>query len=158
MSFLIRDRGNLIDMAYGGKFNIIVHGCNCFNTMGSGIALEVRNRIPAAWEADQKTVRGDYHKLGNYTWSLGKGFNTINAYTQYDFNRSGEKKDHFEYTSFEMILQKLAHVYPTCNFGFPYIGMGRAGGNEERIMSLLESFADRVAASFGTVTLVEYGQ
>jgi len=26
--------GNLIDMAEQGQFDVIVHGCNCLNTMG----------------------------------------------------------------------------------------------------------------------------
>jgi O-acetyl-ADP-ribose deacetylase (regulator of RNase III) len=35
-------KGNLIDMAEAGLFDFIVQGCNCHNTMGSGIAKEIR--------------------------------------------------------------------------------------------------------------------
>ena len=53
---LLHAKGNLIDMAEAGKFHIIVHGCNCFNTMGSGIAKEIRNRYPRAYESTKSVV------------------------------------------------------------------------------------------------------
>ncbi len=149
--------GNLIDLAEQGEFNIIVQGCNCFETMGSGIAREIKARYPDAYLADVKySHAGDYDKLGCYSTMLGKQFNIINAYTQYGFNSGGENGDVFEYTSFTMILQKLANQYPGCKFGFPMIGMGLAGGNPQTILSLLEWFDDLVTAKNGTVTLVEF--
>lgn len=150
-------KGNLLDLAEQGNFHIIVQGCNCFKTMGSGIAKEIRERYPEAYEADiQYGVSGDYDKLGNYSVMLGKQFNIVNAYTQYDFNRKYEVTDLFEYTSFEMILQKLVHRYPRCNFGFPYIGMGLAGGNKDRIIAMLEKFAEQIEKTGGSATLVEF--
>ena len=32
-------KGDLIKLAQKGKFDIIAHGCNCFCTMGAGIAI-----------------------------------------------------------------------------------------------------------------------
>lgn len=149
--------GNLIDLAEAGNFNIIVHGANCWNTMGSGIAREIRERYPAAYDVDCATVAGDYNKLGNYTVMLGKQFNIVNAYTQYGFNRGGSTDDVFEYASFALILQKLAHFYPTCNFGFPRIGCGLAGGDESVIVQMLEEFSKQIESTGGTVTLVKFG-
>ena len=40
-------KGDLIDLAIEGKFDLIVHGCNCFNTMGKGIAKSIRQNFPA---------------------------------------------------------------------------------------------------------------
>jgi O-acetyl-ADP-ribose deacetylase (regulator of RNase III) len=156
MTFLKHTSGNLLDLAEQGNFNVIVHGANCFNTMGSGIAKEIRERYPRAYEVDCTTTAGDYNKLGNYTVMLGKQFNIVNAYTQYDFNRRGESEDVFEYVSFAMILQKLAKKYPTCKFGFPYIGSGLAGGNKEIITSLLEDFALKLSETGGEATLVAF--
>lgn len=147
-------RGNLITLAQQGHFNIIVQGCNCFNTMGSGIAREIREKYPEAYEADCMTERGDYNKLGNYTVMLGKQFNIINAYTQYDFSRGS---DVFEYAAFELILKKLAYQYKGCNFGLPKIGCGLAGGDEARIMKLIQDFSIHVSDEhYGTVTVVEF--
>lgn len=154
--------GNLLDMAEAGDFDIIVQGCNCWCTMGSGIAKQIRERYPSAYNADcANTVPGDYKKLGNYTQASavrkdGTAFLIVNAYTQYDFNRAGENADVFEYISFKLILQKLAHAYPGLRFGFPMIGMGLAGGNKARIMTMLAEFADELRKTGGTATVVEF--
>jgi O-acetyl-ADP-ribose deacetylase (regulator of RNase III) len=151
--------GNLIDMAEAGDFNVIVQGCNCFNTMGGGIAREIAERYPHVAAVDGKTIRGDYKKLGNWTSEnviLKNGtitFDIINAYTQYNMSRGN---DVFEYNAFELILQKLAHQYPTSDFGFPYIGMGLAGGNPDWIIPMLEAFAEQIEQTGGSVTLVEF--
>ena len=121
---LIHKVGNLLDLAEAGEFDIVVQGCNCFNTMGGGIAREIRERYPSAAAIDASTTRGDYNKLGNWTVGLNdltdRKFIIINAYTQYNMS-TGE--DVFEYTAFQLILEKLEFAYPTSRIGFPYIGM-----------------------------------
>lgn len=163
-------KGNLIDMAEAGEFDIIVQGCNCHCTMGSGIAREIRERYPQTYMADLSTKQGDYNKLGNYTMASSStkppsSFNSdestfviINAYTQYNFNKNWETKDVFEYDSFKLILQKLAHEYPISRFGFPMIGMGLAGGNKVKIMAMLAEFSLKIAETGGSFTLVEFEQ
>jgi O-acetyl-ADP-ribose deacetylase (regulator of RNase III) len=152
-------KGNLLDLAEAGEFDVVVQGCNCFNTMGGGIAREIRERYPYVAEVDAKTVRGDYKKLGNWTdeYVIVKNglveFKIINAYTQYNMS-TGE--DVFEYTAFQLILEKLTFVYPGKRIGLPYIGMGLAGGNKDVIIPMIEWFADRISAEGGSVTLVEF--
>lgn len=157
---LKRVKGNLLDLAEQGLFDIVVQGCNCFNTMGGGIAREIRERYPHVARVDMLTKKGDFNKLGNWTFEnvITKNgtvsFDIINAYTQ--FNTSmGE--DVFEYTAFELILQKLVFAYGTERIGLPYIGMGLAGGDKYRIMTLIEAFAQDVHSLGGSVTLVEFG-
>ncbi len=147
-------KGNLIDLAEAGKFDIIVQGCNCFNTMGGGIAREIRERYPMCAEIDRLTERGDYMKLGNWTEFDQGTFIIINAYTQYNMS-TGE--DVFEYTAFELILQKLCHAYGDKRIGLPYIGMGLAGGDKDTILEQINYFAQKVSAKGGSVTLVEFG-
>ncbi len=156
---LIHAKGNLLDLAEQGQFDIVVQGCNCFNTMGGGIAREIRERYPEVADIDNKTIRGDYNKLGNYTKEEvirkngSVNFTVLNCYTQYSVSRGF---DVFEYTAFQLILQKIEQQYGDQRIGLPYIGMGLAKGNKERIMAMLENFAERVSAQGGTVTLVEY--
>jgi O-acetyl-ADP-ribose deacetylase (regulator of RNase III) len=152
-------KGNLLDLAEAGEFDVVVQGCNCFNTMGGGIAREIRERYPYVAEVDAKTQRGDYNKLGNYTKDVvdGRGdhkFIVINAYTQFDMS-TGE--DVFEYTAFQLILQKMIRLYGNYSIGLPYIGMGLAGGDRDIIIPMIEWFADEVRAQGGSVTLVEFG-
>ena len=154
---LIHKKGNLLDLAEAGQFDIVVQGCNCFNTMGGGIAREIRERYSEAAIADDRTEKGDYTKLGNWTeCEVGDDnqFTIINAYTQYNMSRG---EDVFEYTAFELILQKLCHVYGDKRIGLPYIGMGLAGGDRNVIMEQIEYFAQKVSAKGGSVTLVEFG-
>lgn len=150
-------KGNLLDLAEAGEFDIVVQGCNCFNTMGGGIAREIRERYPVVASVDMETVKGDYNKLGNWT-ECDAGdknrFTVINAYTQYNMSQG---TDVFEYVAFELILQKLIHFCGTKRIGFPYIGMGLAGGDKDIIMAMLENFAKEISAKGGTVTLVEFG-
>ena len=35
-------KGDLIELAKQGKFDVIAHGCNCFCTMGAGIAVPMK--------------------------------------------------------------------------------------------------------------------
>lgn len=159
---IIKKKGDLLALAKQGEFDVIVHGCNCQNAMGSGIARSIREQFPDAWDADQRTVRGDYNKLGNYSEAdvvIDGGYiQVINAYTQFGFNSGGMKSDVFEYVSFAMILKKLEHFHGGSRFGFPMIGMGLAGGNVEIITDMLVRFAKRVYMGGGSVTLVEFSR
>lgn len=173
MTNLIHKKGNLLDLAEAGEFDIVVQGCNCFNTMGGGIAREIRERYPIVASVDMETRRGDYQKLGTWTecdagdffdkntYSVNnkldrndpKRFTIINAYTQYNMS-TGE--DVFEYIAFALILQKLHFAFPGKRIGFPYIGMGLAGGDKTRILRMLEDFANQFSKTSGSVTLVEF--
>ena len=157
-------KGNLIDLAEQGLFDVIVHGCNCQNTMGSGIAKEIRERCPQVYDVDNTYHRAiciDFdgqviQKLGNYTVAyMDNDVTIINAYTQLHYLPRGV--DHFEYDSFNLILRKLLVGYPDKRIGFPYIGMGLAGGDKDRIIAMIEDFAVQVSAKGGSVTLVEFG-
>jgi O-acetyl-ADP-ribose deacetylase (regulator of RNase III) len=156
-SYLKHKKGNLLDLAEAGDFDVIVQGCNCFNTMGGGIAREIRERYPVVASVDMETLRGDYRKLGNWTeCDAGETnrFTIINAYTQYNMSQG---TDVFEYIAFQLILEKLAFVYPGKRFGLPYIGMGLAGGDKDIIIPMIEMFAERVTLEGGSATLVEFG-
>lgn len=146
--------GNLLDLAEAGLFDVVIQGCNCFNTMGGGIAREIRERYPMAATVDNETVTGDYNKLGNYTTAFTGKFLIVNAYTQYNMSQG---TDVFEYTAFQLLLEKLTFAYPRKRFGLPYIGMGLAGGNKDIIIPMIREFAEIVTTKGGAVTLVEFG-
>lgn len=146
--------GNLVTMAKNGEFDIIIHGCNIWNTMGAGIALQIKKAFPEAYEADLKTTKGDQRKIGTYTVGYidlddDKVLAVINAYTQKDFGLSG---DMFEYDSFRNILNDLIGcIRDDVKIGMPLIGCGLAGGNKERILDIIEETIGEF-----DVTIVEY--
>lgn len=129
--------GNLLDLAEDGHFDVIVQGCNCLCVMGAGIALQIANRYPQAYEADKKTVRGDRNKLGHYTYAMAKNkkngeFVIVNAYTQYDL---GSGEDVLNYEALDNVLKEIKEDFAGLRIGLPLIGCGLAGGNEKRVVS-----------------------
>lgn len=152
---MILAQGNLLEMGKNNQVDIIVHGCNCFNVMGAGIAAQIAQQFPDAKLADDETVRGDAGKLGTYTIGMGGRLVILNAYTQYSTSKNGE--DVFEYTAFERVLTKIAHRFGKWRIGLPMIGMGLAGGDKVRILTMMEEFSRKVEEQGGSVTLVEFG-
>ena len=134
--------GDLIKLAKEGQFDVIVHGANCFNTMGAGIAKTIKEDFYKAYLADQYTVKGDRTKIGTYTQATinmpetNHKLTVVNAYTQYTYGRG---RDLFEYEGFEKILDSLNVEFKGKKIGFPLIGCGLAGGNKERILEMIEN-------------------
>jgi O-acetyl-ADP-ribose deacetylase (regulator of RNase III) len=133
--------GDLIQMALAGQFDVIVHGCNCFCTMGAGIAKQVKATLPAAYEADRQTSQGDRSKLGTYSSAKVDGLTIINAYTQYHWRGSGQKADYYAIRS---CLAKIAADFPNARIGLPQIGAGLAGGDWETILQIIREELDAV--------------
>ena len=152
-------KGDLLTLASAGEFDVSVHGCNCFNNMGAGIAWIIANQYPAAREVDANTKYGDKEKLGTYTQAKGltktnpvHTFTIINAYTQYGCNAT-LNVDLFEYGAFEKILYNLIEEFPTSSFGFPLIGCGLAGGDKNNILNMIDDFSKMIE---NEVTVVEW--
>ena len=116
----------MIDLALEGNFQLIAHGCNCFNTFGSGIAKEVRERLPEVYEADRKTIKGDISKLGNITYYDYDKFTVLNCYIQYGTSCTTPQID---YEALTLCMRKINQQYPGRSIGLPLIGCGLAGGN-----------------------------
>ena len=133
--------GNLITLAEQGRFDVIVHGCNCQNTMGKGIAKEIATRYPAAYAIDKATKHGDPNKLGTYTKYLtDKGFTIINAYTQYDYRTATHAVGPVlvDYTAVERVFARIARDYGKYRIGIPLIGAGLAGGDWDIISRIIK--------------------
>ena len=58
--------GNILHV----QADVIAHVANCFNTMGSGVALAIKNEFPDAYAVDCKTTAGDPSKMGTISMSL----------------------------------------------------------------------------------------
>ena len=143
-------KGDLLQLAIDGEFDAIVHGCNCFCTMGAGLALQIKKRFPEVYVADCKTTKGDRSKLGSYTFADiprkdGSHFTVFNAYTQFTYwDKSVPVL--FEYDTFQEVLERFKGIdyslpalgEPRLRWGFPLIGCGLAGGDKERVLKMIE--------------------
>lgn len=132
-------KGDIIEMALKGEFDVIIHGCNCFNTMGAGIAKQIKSNFPEAYKADQETKKGDEKKLGQYTAAtINRGdifFVVVNAYTQYYYGTGYD----ISYTSLINVMDKIAKDYNGLRIAYPKIGCGLAGGKWEMVSKIIDN-------------------
>lgn len=133
-------RGDLLDLAEAGRFDAIVHGCNCVHAMGAGIALQIRRRWPEVFAADAATPRGP-SKLGTVGLCpvLGSDgrtrFTVVNAYTQVVPGVRGRQTD---YGALRSAMRRVAELFPKARIGYPRIGAGLGGGDWGVISAILD--------------------
>jgi len=135
--------GDLIQYAQEGVFDIILHGCNCFCKMGSGVAKQIVETYPLALHADLETKVGDYNKLGNFTIISSKTkkysskiIHIINCYIQYNYGR--QNKRYVDYDALRLCLRKVNFKFPNKHIGMPKIGAGLGGGDWNIIKNIIE--------------------
>lgn len=137
--------GDLVVMAKSARFDAIIHGCNCFCTMGAGVARQISREFPEALVADKRTKRGDIAKLGTYSKALARKDGTAfslyvyNAYTQYQY---GRKEQYVDYEALSNALRAITADLLTkganTRVGLPRIGAGLGGGNWRYIRTQLD--------------------
>jgi O-acetyl-ADP-ribose deacetylase (regulator of RNase III) len=151
--------GDLIEMFKKGEFDVIAHGCNCYATMGAGIALTVGNEFPEAKQADEDLeIPNGIKRLGKLSYTeidIDKkaGYDTsllFNLYTQYnpgrDFRMNGfiksikamKKviKDEFSYINDKGKREFLGN---NVRIGLPLIGCGIAGGDWNEVSEVIKT-------------------
>lgn len=131
-------KGDLLQYAKEGKFDLIVHGCNCYCTMGAGIAKTIKQEFPPAYQADLATEKGDKGKLGSFSWAKVANENgdliIVNAYTQFDWHGSGLKAD---YQAIRKAFKQIKSDFSGLRMGYPAIGAGLAGGDWKIISTII---------------------
>lgn len=142
--------GNLIDALANGEVGFAVQGCNCFVRMKRGLAAEVRQRIPAAVQADRRTLMGGFSKLGTYTsveWPAGTGRRFVNGYIQAHWGRRLNREPVNEdgtplicdYSAVRKLLRSLHKDFRRdWVLGMPLLGCGLAGGDWERLAAIVD--------------------
>lgn len=122
----------------------VAHGCNCFHTMGAGVAGQLAKAYPPILAIDvHETECEDPDKLGNYTRATGeRGQICFNLYTQY---LPGPNLD---YGALLYAFQSLNHWAGGCletpTVYIPRIGAGIAGGDWEKIKTIIDWFTPDV--------------
>lgn len=126
--------GNLIDLAEQGRYDVIVHGCNCQNVMGAGIAKEIKRRYRMAWEVDCSAFRNRLNDLGMISVvGVGK-FHIVNAYTQQTIGTGLQTN----YAAIRKCFKKIKELFSGKRIGFPLIGCGLGGGEWHIVERIIE--------------------
>lgn len=122
--------GDIVNLANNNQVDLIVHGCNCFNVKGAGLAKSIFDEYPEAYAADNATIKGDRKKLGTYTHAEvernGKKIIIVNAYTQYKYGRDDDL--YADYEAIRKVFKKINNDFPGKNIAIPKIGAGLANG------------------------------
>lgn len=148
-------KGDLVEMLDNGEFDAIIHGCNCFCKMKSGIAKQITDRWPVVAEVDSLTIKGDESKLGTYKKCYVETKDdigmVINAYTQYYYGYDG--KQYVDYNAIGDIFNNINRYggYRLLKFGIPKIGCGLAGGDWDVVSHIIKEAAPDL-----DITVVEY--
>lgn len=141
--------GDMIKLALEGRFDVIVHGCNCRHTMGGGIARQIKNAFPEAEDADLATDYADRAKLGTLSTATvvrdGKPFFVANAYTQFEPGADAN------YDAIRSCFCQIKERFAGMRIGYPRIGAGIGGGDWAIISAIID---EELAGE--DHTLVEY--
>ena len=132
--------GDLLALALDGRFDVIVHGCNCMCQMGKGIAASIKTQFPAAYDADLKTAKGDRAKLGTISTAdiagPGAAFTVVNAYTQFDYRRG--PTPNADYDAIRAAFKEIKIRFAGKRIGYPKIGAGLAKGDWSIIAPIID--------------------
>jgi len=160
---IIHKTGDLLET----DCDVIAHGCNCFHTMGAGVAKALAQKWPQVLAADKESSYGDLTKLGTFTcaelyesrpWPKRSPRRIFNLYTQFGYGVGC----HLDYDALRRALLAMKEAtwviarrgddwtFANCpiamsrTIAMPRIDCGLAGGDWERVEPIIQSvFLDR---------------
>jgi O-acetyl-ADP-ribose deacetylase (regulator of RNase III) len=141
--------GDLIKQS--DDFEVIAHVCNCFHSMGAGIAPQIKNKFPDAYAADCATSKGDLDKMGTISYSEATKPIVVNLYGQFDTNGRRSGNMDLDYDALRKAIKAMKNKFSGKMFGLPMIGAGLAGGDWSIIEKIIE---DEMRGEM--VTIVRY--
>lgn len=129
--------GNLLD----ADVDVLIHQANCQGTMGSGIALQLKNAYPEVYKADLTfSIPLGKERLGE--WSVadvrhrhtGKLLQVVNAYGQVTYGRGKHTNEKKLLSILDAVFRQIHdHQHETgirLKIGIPHhIGCARGGGD-----------------------------
>ena len=157
MSIVKTVNGDIISMFKNRDFDVMLHGCNCFHTMGAGVAGRIAKAYPEALISDKSTEYG-IDKLGCYSTASTNYGVIVNAYTQF---LPGKESPSILYSSIGKVFSDLNRLLNSnianilgiddVTIGIPKIGSGIAGGSWNKIEKIINEVAPDLR-----IVLVEY--
>lgn len=131
--------GNLLEATE----DAIAHCCNCYCTMGSGIAPKIKKEWPEVYAADCATRKGDRTKLGTFTKAVVENgdLTVYNLYGQYGYSKRDSGIRDLDYDAIFDALDAMADDVIECGgktVGLPLIGCGLAGGKWSVVEAMIK--------------------
>lgn len=122
--------------------DVIAHGCNCRMKMGSGVALQIKNKYPSAYDDYMNHSRNSKPEnlLGKvYISAVGEGKYIANMFTQLNYGYDGKK-----YTSYDALYDSLLYLKETTkkankSIAIPAkLGSDRGGADWDIVYKMIE--------------------
>lgn len=139
-------KGDLIELTLKGEFDVIAHGVNCQCVQGAGLAPQMVKVFGTdSFHLEHNDYKGDINKLGQIDYQKRyaghKSFQVVNAYTQYKYGRNHTDgvQTPIDYEALTLCMRKINHRFAGKHIGLPKIGAGLAGGDWERIKSIIQN-------------------
>lgn len=132
--------GELVQFAINNQYHL-VHGANCQNVMGSGVAVAIKRKLPPLYKAD--TEFNQEHRNTDYTgkfsyaaFEWGYGFN---LYTQqyYSWYTNFFKPDAFK-SALIGVIEFLKNKKLPLRIAMPKIGSMRGGDDWINVLGVLK--------------------
>ena len=132
-------KGNVLET----DCNVIAHGCNAQGVMGSGVAKQVKQFYPSAFQVYRDFClmnNRDVSIVGTVVWSVEEGMIIANCITQFKYGYGGKK-----YIDYDALRKCMAHIETRAKVqGFktvamPKIGAGLGGGDWNTIAQIINT-------------------
>ena len=139
-------KDNLLD----SDCQILLHACNCWHTMGAGIAREIKQRYPEAFTVYCETPYGDRRKLGCFSIARAAcGRIIVNMYVQFEYGRGRQ----IDYGALAQCLARIRKLVRDSGrrprVGSYWLWCYHAGGDVVRVQQIM-------AAAFSDYPLFVY--
>lgn len=135
-------KGNVVDAVLNGDCHFMLHISNAQKTMGSGVAKEVRERIPSAYTNYMEKPKN----VPNISFSDNLNCVNLTAQQYYGYDRKRYLKYDwlihclFALTDYDFELQDNFET-GNLKIAIPYLmGCDRAGGDWETVCEILQAF------------------
>ena len=137
--------GDLIQLGLDGELDVILQSCNCYCQMGKGLGLQMKLRIPEAYEVDCLTPKKDRSKLGTISYVTvdtpnGNSLTVVNCYTQYKYYNKGRKCT--ELWTYEPCLTKVKELWTGKRIGYPKMGCDLGGEDWNIVYPIITKLLD----------------
>lgn len=140
-------QGDLLKAFEEGHVQVIGHGCNTQNLMGSGIAGDIKNKFHAVYETDTLFRKNFTQETGHHSVPAILGMiNTthykeldgyiVNMYTQ---ERTGPDADYQYLSQCLRALNNFCKERSIFRVGLPFIGAGIGGLDRQAVLCLINA-------------------
>lgn len=141
--------GDLIEYIESNQVTAVAHNCNCFHTMGAGIALMLNDYTGGRLlKEDKETTYGDINKLGLYSTIIYNDIQYFNLYGMYVYKTLIKNpKPNNVYVHWDSLKDALCRAIIESRHGkfcIPIMGCNHAGGHTDQFIDMIEEVCELV--------------